>query len=152
MANTSWSQALTAGAAGAAVLTAVHQAAQAFTPDAPRMDVVGRRAIAAGLESAGVTPPDEPTLQRWALGGDLVANSIYYSVIACGKPSGVWRRGLLLGVAAGVGALLLPQRMGLGAPPRSDSVANQIMTVAWYTIGGLVTAAAASRGRASLMA
>jgi hypothetical protein len=147
MSETSWSQALMAGATGAVALNVVHQAAQSFTSDAPRMDVVARRAIAGGMEASGLEPPDEPTLQRWALGGDLVANSIYYSVIACGRPSGVWRRGLALGVAAGVGALMLPQRMGLGAPPRSHSFANQFMTVAWYTIGGLATAAVASRLR-----
>jgi hypothetical protein len=145
MNETSWGEALIAGAAGAVALTAVHQAARSFTADAPRMDVVGRRAIAAGLDRAGAEPPDERTLQRWALAGDLVSNSIYYSVVACGKPSNVWRRGLFLGLAAGVGALLLPQRMGLGAPPRSDSRANQLMTVAWYTIGGLAAAAAAAR-------
>lgn len=136
-----------AGAAGAVALNVVHQAAQTVTSDAPRMDVVGRRAIAAGMEACGLNTPDEPTLQRWALGGDLVANAIYYSVIACGKPSGVWRRGLVLGIVAGIGALILPRRLGLGAPPRSHSVANQCMTVAWYTAGGLTAAAAASRLR-----
>ncbi len=147
MRETNWGQALMAGAAGAVALNVVHQAAQAFTADAPRMDVVARRAIAGGMEASGLEVPDEPTLQRWALGGDLVANSIYYSVIACGKPSGVWRRALTLGVAAGLGALTLPQRMGLGAPPRSHSLANQFMTIAWYTVGGLATAAVATRLR-----
>lgn len=49
MSQQNWGTALMAGAAGAAALTAVHQAAQTVTSQAPRMDVVGRRAIAASL-------------------------------------------------------------------------------------------------------
>ena len=131
------------GFTGALALTAVHQLAQYISADAPRMDVVGRRAIAAGLEAAGRPVPDEPTLQRWALAGDVLSNSLYYSMIACGRRPRVWARGAALGLAAGVGALVLPRQMGLGAPPRSYSAANQVMTVAWYTLGGLVAAAAA---------
>lgn len=145
-----WTHAAAAGVSGAVALTAVHQAAQLFTADAPRMDVVSRRAIAAGLERTDHDVPDELTLQRWALGGDLVANSLYYSLVALGGSKGAWRRGAGLGLAAGAGALLLPQRMGLGAPPRSYSTANQLMTVGWYTLGGLVAAAvAAALGRRS---
>ena len=141
----SWTRAAAAGFGGAAVLTAVHQAARALSEDAPRMDVLGRRAIAAGLEAAGRDVPDERTLQRWALAGDLLANTAYYSLVACGGRPRVWLRGLTLGAAAGLGALVLPQRMGLGAPPRSDRPANQLMTVAWYTLGGLTAAALARR-------
>src|SRR5512141_690248 len=71
-------QAATAGIAGAVALTAIHQAAQLFTSNAPRMDVLGRRAIAATLDRGGWKAPAEPALQRWALAGDLVANSLYY--------------------------------------------------------------------------
>ena len=140
-------QAATAGIAGAVALTAIHQAAQYFTSNAPRMDVLGRRAIAATFDRGGWQTPDESALQRWAMAGDLVANSIYYSLVAAGRQSGTWGRGAALGMAAGTGALLLPQRIGLGVPPRSSSVANQIMTIAWYTVGGLVAAAVANAFR-----
>jgi hypothetical protein len=43
-----------------------------------------------------------------------------------------------------VGALALLERIGLGAPPDSRRPGNQLMTVAWYVIGGLATAAAAN--------
>jgi hypothetical protein len=141
-----WSGALAAGACGALVLTAVHQLARRITADAPRMDVLGERAIARGLRAAGTEPPPEPQLYRWALAGDLLANSAYYSLVACGRNAHVWRRGVALGLAAGAGALLLPHRIGLGEPPNSDHLANQVMTVAWYLIGGLAAAAAAGQG------
>jgi hypothetical protein len=147
-----WGSALAAGVVGAAALTAVHQLARRVSEDAPRMDVLGERAIARTLEATGSEVPPEPTLHRWALAGDLVANSIYYSLVACGRQSAIWQRAVALGLAAGAGALVLPRPLGLGEPPRSDRVANQIMTVAWYLIGGLATAAAGTSLRKSLPA
>jgi hypothetical protein len=140
-----WSQSLLAGACGAVALTAVHQLARRMTDDAPRMDVLGERAIARTVQAAGGTLPMQPRLHRWALAGDLVANSAYYSLVACGRHAHMWKRGVAMGLAAGAGALVLPRRIGLGDPPRSHHVPNQIMTVAWYLIGGL---AAAGAGRA----
>ena len=140
-----WGRAYAAGIAGATALTAVHQAARFWFEDAPRMDVVGERGLARAVEAAGGTPPPEPALYRWTLAGDLLANSAYYSLVACGRKPHVWRRGTALGLAAGAAALALPRRVGLGDPPHSDRFANQLMTVAWYLIGGLAAAAVASR-------
>jgi predicted nicotinamide N-methyase len=112
------------------------------TNSAPRMDVVGMRAIARGTKAAEtasavgahIPEPGNPALYRMALAGDLVFNSAYYSLAT------TWTRGAALGLLAGVGALVLPKKMGLGDPPKSDLLSNQLMTVAWYTIGGLAAA------------
>lgn len=129
------------GIAGAVALTAVHQAARMMSDHAPQMDVLGMRAIARGTgtsgmadESADVDPSRNPGLFKAALAGDLLANSAYYSLAT------TWTRGAVLGLAAGFGALVLPPRMGLGAPPHSELLSNKIMTVAWYTLGGLAAA------------
>ena len=140
-----WGSALMAGMVGAVALTAVHQLARRVTDDAPRMDVLGERAIARTVHAAGGTLPLPRTLHRWALAGDLLANSAYYSMVACGRDAHMWTRGIAMGLAAGAGALLLPRRIGLGDPPRSQHIPNQLMTVAWYLVGGL---AAACAGRA----
>jgi hypothetical protein len=130
-----------AGAAGAGALTLVHQAARAMTPYAPRMDVLGKRALAlAGLEAR-----DEQQLERQALAGDLLANSAYYSLVGAGGGS-VWVRGLALGLVAGIGAVMLPSRIGLGDPPNAHRRDTQLMTIAWYAVGGLVAAAAFAAG------
>ena len=126
-----------AGAAGAGALTLVHQMARAVTPYAPRMDVLGKRA----LQRAGVGADDDRQLERHALAGDLIANSAYYSLVGAG-PGRPWVRGLALGLAAGVGAVLLPRRIGLGDPPNAHRRDTRLMTVAWYAVGGLVAAAA----------
>ena len=141
-----WGQALAAGAVGAVALTTVHQFARLFTDEAPRMDVVGGRAIERGVSAAGGEPPHGERLLNWTLAGDLLANTTYYALVAYGREPHVWRRATALGLAAGAGALVLPRPMGLGDPPHSGSRANQVMTVAWYLIGALA-AAAASRSR-----
>jgi hypothetical protein len=133
-------RAVVSGAAGAVALTAIHQLASRYVEDAPRMDVVGMRAIARGLLEMGIEPPAGERLYQTTLAGDLVSNTLYYSAVCCGGRAAL-ETGTGLGLAAGVGALVLPPVMGLGAPPHSDSWANRIMTVAWYTLGGVVAGA-----------
>lgn len=132
-------RALLSGMAGAATLTAVHQLARTVTEAAPRMDVLGIRALSRGSRAAGFEPPAESHggLYAAALAGDLLFNSAYYSLAT------TWKRGTVLGILAGIGALVLPQRLGLGDPPKSELLSNRIMTVAWYTLGGLAAAATA---------
>jgi hypothetical protein len=127
------------GVAGATAVTTIHQVARRITSNAPRMDVLGVRALTRGAHLADINVPGPQTMQTAALAGDLVCNSAYYSLAT------TWRRGILLGLAAGVGALVLPQRMGLGDPPKSDRLSNKVMTIAWYLAGGLAAAATAKR-------
>lgn len=129
--------AIGSGAVGATVLTAVHETARQRWDDAPRMDVLGRRAIARSLEYVGVEPPRGERLQQTALAGDVVSNSLYYSLVAAGSPEGAVTRGALLGLAAGVGAVLLPGPLGLGEKPSNRTRQTQVATVAWYLLGGL---------------
>jgi hypothetical protein len=83
-------------------------------------------------------------LHRLALAGDLVANSLFYAAIPAPSRGATWWRAALFGTAAGVGALLLPQRIGLGTPPYSHDRANQFMTVAWYVVGAVAAAMTAN--------
>jgi hypothetical protein len=140
--------ALTSGVAGAAALTLCHETGRRLFPDAPRMDILGMRAISRGV--AMLTDRALPSFDRLhavALAGDLAANSLYYSAVPASTRSKTWRRGVILGTLAGVGALILPERMGLGAPLHIESGRNKILTVAWYLIGGVAAAAAANRMR-----
>lgn len=133
-------ESLIAGAAGAAALTAVHQTARAVTDHAPRMDVLGKRALRGMARQAGAPISGSRDLERETLTGDLIANTAYYALIGAGRAEHVVARGLALGLLAGVGALLLPRPMGLGEPPNAHNPATQIMTVAWYVIGGITAA------------
>ncbi len=129
------------GAAGAAVLTAVHETVRRLNPDAPRMDLLGMRALARGFEAAGAEPPPPGELHTLALVGDLVSNAAYYTLVGS-KPS-AWARAGALGLAAGIGAVALPPKLGLGAAPSRRTHATAAMTVAWYTLGAFAAAAVA---------
>jgi hypothetical protein len=134
--------AIGAGVAGAVALTLVHETARRVIPHAPRVDVIGVRAIARPLRAAGYQPPHFNTLHNAALAGELVSNSAYYSLIGAGDASHAWRRGAILGLLAGVGAALLPPVMGLGQQPHRRTPFTQMLTIAWYFLGGLAAAGA----------
>ena len=133
-------KALGSGLVGAAALTLVHETARRYVDDAPRMDVVGMRAIAKTMQAVDVEPP--VPLHEAALVGDLVSNSLYYGLVGLGAREDALRNGALLGLAAGLAAVYLPERLGLGRQPTEDSPQTELMTVAWYLIGGLAAGAA----------
>jgi len=132
--------ALVSGLAGACLLTAIHETTRRFVPNAPRMDVLGMRAIEKLMYKADATPPaDDNKLHTWALIGDVVSNSLYYSLAGTGKNA--WLRGALLGTGAGIGAVVLPGPLGLGEAPSGRTNQTKAMTVGLYLMGGLAAAA-----------
>jgi len=127
------------------VLNAVHESARRVIPHAPRMDVIGTRAIRRPMVAAGMQPPSWNRLHKAALAGDLVANSAYYALVGLGDPETARQRGLILGLAAGIGGAVLPPLIGLGNQPYRKTPYTQLLTVAWYTIGGMVAGEVAER-------
>jgi len=133
---------LAAGLAGAVALNILHETVRYLRPaDAPRMDVLGMRALRKLLRKADAPQPDEDTLFGMTMAGDVMSNALYYSLVGGGRHS--LRRGVLLGLAAGVGGVLLPGPLGLGEAPSNRTPQTQAMTVAWYTAGGVVAGALA---------
>jgi hypothetical protein len=133
-------KALGSGLVGACALTLVHEAARRYIDDAPRMDVVGMRAITKTLRAVDVEPP--VPLHEAALVGDIAANSLYYGLVGLGEPEDGVRNGALLGLAAGLAAVYLPEPLGLGRQPAKNSTETNLLTVAWYLLGGLAAGAA----------
>lgn len=136
------SKALVSGLAGAVALTLTHETLRRLVPEAPRMDVLGMRAISKILKKAGSQPPADSELRTWAMVGDVISNSLYYSLAGTGKDA--WLRGGLLGAGAGAGAVLLPGPMGLGTDPSNRTNSTRAMTVGLYLLGGMVAAAVGS--------
>lgn len=124
------------GLAGALSLTATHEIVRQFAPQAPRVDLVGIRALRRLLHKSDLPIPGLSTQRQLALGGELVSNATYYSMAG---PS--FTRGALLGIAAGLGGIFLPGPMGLGDAPTSRSTTTKLMTLGYYTLGGLVATA-----------
>jgi hypothetical protein len=71
----------------------------------------------------------------------VVSNSLYYALVAAGEPARSVRRGLMLGLIGGIGAVVLPPLLGLGQQPHRKTPATELMTVAWYTLAGLAAGA-----------
>ncbi len=128
---------LAAGLAGALALTALHETVRRLRPqDAPRMDVLGERGLRKLLRLEDLPQPDHETVYSATMLGDVLTNGLYYSLVGSGRHS--LGRGVGLGVLAGVGGVLLPGPLGLGTAPSRRTPQTEAMTIAWYTIGGLV--------------
>jgi hypothetical protein len=136
-------EAVISGTVGAVALNVLHETARQLYDHAPRMDVIGMRALAQSMRAANQSPPPRDTLYWLTLAGDVISNGLYYSLVGLGKQPHVWRRGIMLGLLAGVGAVALPQPLGLGRQPSARFPVTQILTVLWYLIGGIVAAATA---------
>lgn len=143
-AHPSLADALIGGAFGATTLTLIHETARRILPDAPRMDTLGRRALARGMEAVGVDPPGGQAMQASALAGDLVANTLYYALAGFGPADDAIERGGIMGALAGVGALALPPVLGLGKDESLGTPARAAMTLGWYLAGGIAAGIAIS--------
>lgn len=133
--------ALGSGLVGACTLTLVHEVGRRLLPHAPRLDVLGRRALTRVFSMVGSIKPDPTQLHTIALAGDIVTNTLYYSLVGVDDNKRPLLRGALLGGIAGVGAILAPGPLGLGRQSSARTPATQVMTIAWYIIGGLAAAA-----------
>jgi hypothetical protein len=138
----SFAKALFSGFIGACTLTLIHETARRVNPNAPRMDILGMRAISKSLRAVGDQPPDHKSLHRASLIGDIFANTLYYSLVGIGRENSVWVRGTGLGLAAGIGGVMLPVPMGLGEVPSGKTTVTKFMTVVWYLAGALAAASA----------
>lgn len=131
------------GAAGAATVTLLNEGMRRIVPHAPRMDVIGMRAIARPMREMDQEPPEGDRLFWLAMAGDLLSNTLYYSLAGVGPEERIWGRGIVLGLAAGLGAAVLPEPLGLGRQPGARWPVTHVMTVGWYLAGGLAAAATA---------
>lgn len=128
--------ALLGGAAGAIALNFMHECSRKTVPDAPRMDIIGMRAMSELSRAAGFEPPRN--LRTVTLGADVVANTLYYSAAALGGPTHAIALGTVLGLAGGIGGVLLPGPLGLGSAEANRTRSTQIMVVGMYATAGLL--------------
>jgi hypothetical protein len=137
-------RALSSGFIGACAVTALNLIAQRVTPNAPKLDILGMRALAAMIAGLGERPPQGEKLRTETLVGDLISNTVYYSLIGSGDSNrGTWVRAVILGLAAGVGAAFLPPLLGLGKQPTGNRTLTRLLTILWYFYGALAAATAA---------
>ncbi len=135
-------RALGPGLLGSVSVTLIHEGARRVLKHPPRMDVLGKRSLKKGFRWLGLRPAHGRRLHRQALMGDIISNSLFYSLVAMGRPRRPYVRGAILGTLAGVGAVVLPPFLGLGRRPSRARTSTALLTVAWYLLGGLSAARA----------
>ena len=139
------SNALVSGLAGATAVSMLHETIRRFNPKAPRMDLLGMQAISSVLKKVNVPVPEENKLFGYALAGDIVSNAFYYSLIKGESKKSTWAKGIALGTAAGLGAVLLPGPLGLNKEYSNKTTETKLITFGLYFIGGVITAALMNR-------
>ena len=132
--------ALLSGLAGAVMLNAIHETARQVVPKAPHIQKLGERGVVKITKATGLPTPTGNTLYATAMAGDLLSNTIYYSLIGLAKPPAILPLGAVLGALAGAGAITLAEPLGLGDAPVRRTATTASLTVAWYLIGGLTAA------------
>lgn len=133
--------ALAGGLAGAVALNLIHETYRKIDEDAPKIQLIGEEALVKMLKAAHLPQPNgEEELYQWTMAGDILSNAVYYSLIGAGKRKGLLKRGFVIGLAAGVITVFMPEKMGLNNAPSDRTIETKVLTVLWYTLGGLAAA------------
>jgi hypothetical protein len=126
------------GLAGAVALTLLNETVKKISPSTPRPDLLGENAVAKLMKGNGFVP--QVVQQYFPLVGDLVSNSLFYGMARGNNSSNTLARGAMLGLAAGIGAVILPKEIGLQSRHTEKTTETKLMTIGWYLLGGLVAA------------
>lgn len=122
-----------AGLGGAIALNLLHEIIRNNFDNVPEVNKVGEEALNKALETVDQKITDQDQLYAATLAGDVISNGLYYATTAT---SGF---NLVSGVAAGVGAVMLPKKMGLDDSPVAETTQKKLMTVGYYLFGAIVT-------------
>lgn len=128
-----------AGLGGAIVLNLLHESLKKSKIDSPRIDLVGEEAVQKIAGLFGNKIKDEQTLYNTTLAGDIISNAAYYSMIG-NSPNQLFGKAISLGLVAGIGAVTVPEQIGLDDKPVAKNTQVKAMTVGYYVAGALVTA------------
>lgn len=130
---------LGAGLAGAVSLSILNELSRRLDPRAPRLEMIGERALTAGLQRLGAHRPRGTKLRKLGILSDLLANSIVYGALFAGRPRPL-QRGTLAGLLAGAAALVAAPALGLDRRLRSAPAATQL-ALARYLGAGMAASA-----------
>ena len=132
---------LVAGLAGSIALNLLHESLRKQRSDVPRVDLLGKDALLKTLHYFGTGIADEDDLYKATLAGDIISNTMYYSLIGAGSAKYLWPKAIVMGLTAGIGAVELPKPMGLNPKPVAGTDKKKVLTIGYYLFGAIVTAA-----------
>lgn len=122
-----------AGLGGAIALNLLHETIRKNFNNVPEINKVGEEALNKALDKVDMKITDHDQLYAATLAGDIISNGMYYATTAT---SGF---NVASGIMMGVGAVVLPQKMGLDDKPVAETTEKKVMTVAYYLFGAIVT-------------
>jgi hypothetical protein len=130
---------LLAGLAGAIALNLLHESLKKTSSDMPRVDLLGEEALQKTIQYFGGNLDDKKDLYKATLAGDILGNTLYYSLIGAGNPKYLWPKVAMMGLSAGIGAVSLPEPMGLDPEPVAKNNQVKVLTIGYYVLGAVVT-------------
>lgn len=130
---------LLAGLAGATVLNVLHESLKKKGPNMPRVDLLAEDALQKTLKYFGGSIDNRANLYKATLASDVVGNTLYYSLIGTGNQKYLWPKAIFMGLSAGIGAVTLPEPMGLNPEPVARNNKVKVLTVGYYLLGAVVT-------------
>jgi hypothetical protein len=136
-----WIRNIAAGLIGSVALNILHETIRKNVNNVPEVNLLGAEAVNKTLSQYGRPIQDPDDLHKVTLELDLIANAAYYSAIG-GSGKYIWPKAIAMGLSAGIGALKLPEPLGLDPTPVTATTQKQVMTVGYYLFGALVTALA----------
>jgi len=134
-----WIKNMTAGLIGSVALNILHEIVRKNVRNAPQINLLGEEVVNKTLSQVGTPIVDAEDLHRVTLEADLIANATYYSMIG-GSGKYIWPKAVALGLSAGIGAIQLPEPLGLDSRPVARTTQTKVLTVGYYLFGALVTA------------
>lgn len=121
-----------AGLGGAIALNLLHEVIRKNCDNVPHINELGEEALQKVTDDTALEISDPDKLYAATLAGDIVSNAIYYGTTAT-------NHNFTSGLAAGIGAIVLPKKMGLDDSPVAENNTKKIMTVGYYLFGAIVT-------------
>lgn len=130
---------LVAGLSGAIALNLLHETLKKKNNSMPRVDLLGEDALQKTLHYFGGHIDQKDDLYKATLAGDVIGNTLYYSLIGAGGTKNIWPKAIALGLSAGIGAVTLPEPMGLDPEPVNKNDQVRLLTVGYYLFGAIIT-------------
>lgn len=130
---------LIAGLAGAVALNILHESLKRTSHNMPRLDLLGEQALQKTINYFGGHMDKEKNLYKATLAGDIIGNTLYYSLIGASNPKYLWPKVAIMGLSAGFGAITLPEPMGLDSQQVAKNEQVKALTVGYYLVGAVIT-------------
>ena len=127
------------GLAGALSVRLMQEILRKVDPTAPRLDLLRKQAALKIADKINGKPLDVKNVNRFTTAGDIIGNTLYFSLTATAGKKAL-PVGSLLGLGMGAGALTLPAKLGLNSYFVSGTRKRKFMTMGMYLLGGLVAA------------